>query len=261
MNTANPYAAPQSDVNSEVGGSTGSVEDALAGRYDFQIGEVMSEAWRLTSGFKLTWWGTYLVVLFGSMILSFILGMIFAVAKLGVAGQVIVQIISTAIGLVVAVGMVMQVVRRAGGLPISVGTAFSYFDRWLTALGAGLLVIILVLIGLLLLIVPGIYLSTTYQMVFPLIGDRKMGVWQAMETSRKALTHRWGKIFLTYVAAGLLACAPALLLIPVVLATKAPAVIFLAAVVAIIPMFWTLPWLYLVVGVLYRRIFGVASAT
>jgi hypothetical protein len=42
----NPYEAPKADVNAQASdsGPSGSLEDALAGRYDFDIGQVMREA-------------------------------------------------------------------------------------------------------------------------------------------------------------------------------------------------------------------------
>ena len=42
--TSNPYEAPKADVNAQAfaPGPAGSVEDAVAGRYDFEIGQVMS---------------------------------------------------------------------------------------------------------------------------------------------------------------------------------------------------------------------------
>jgi uncharacterized membrane protein len=50
---------------------------------------------------------------------------------------------------------------------------------------------IFIALGFLLLILPGIYLAVAYSFVIPLILERKMGFWQAMETSRKVITKRW----------------------------------------------------------------------
>jgi hypothetical protein len=239
MSSANPYAAPQSDINAERPmGATGSLEDALAGRYDFTIEEVMREAWGLTNGFKLTYWLATLLVGIGSAIVTGVLGFILGMLKLGTAGAVLVQVVSIAIALVMTVGTMMLSVRRAAGLPVSVGTVFGYLDMWLTALVSGILLLVIVGLGFVLLIIPGIYLSVAYYMTFALLGDRKMGAWQAMETSRKAVSHKWFKVFGTFLVTGLLTALSALLIIPLI---------------------WTLPWMGMVMGVVYRRIYGVAS--
>jgi len=61
--TNNPYEAPKADVNAQevAVGPSGSLEDALAGRYNFEIGDVMREAWSLTRGMKASFWGAAVV--------------------------------------------------------------------------------------------------------------------------------------------------------------------------------------------------------
>jgi hypothetical protein len=232
----NPYAAPSADVNAEASGDAGSVEAALAGNYDFTIEEVLKDAWRLNDGFKLTFWGAAIVLGGGMLILAAIMGAV--LGKTGVPGRVISQIASQAIAFVIGLGITMLAVRRAGGMSTSIGDAFAYFDRWLPAIIAGILVGIFTTVGFILLIVPGIYLTVAYHMTLPLIADRKMGSWDAMETSRKALSKKWLKMFLT----GLVTiCLTGL------------------SGIFIIPLFWTIPWAILVTGVVYRRVFGVAS--
>jgi len=50
-------------------------------------------------------------------------------------------------------------------------------------------------IGFVLLILPGIYLSIAYVFTLPLIADKNMTVWEAMEFSRKSVTKHWFKVF------------------------------------------------------------------
>jgi hypothetical protein len=236
MSSANPYEAPQSDVNAS--GSAGSVEDALAGRYDFDVGDVLQDAWRLNKGFKLNFWGAAIVVFVLMGILMAIVGAV--TGKMGVPGRIILQVISNGIGFVVSMGITMLAVRRAGGLPVTIGHAFSYFDLWLPAICAGVLVGLFTAIGFMLLLIPGIYLMVAYYMTVPLIADRRMGAWDAMEASRKAVTKKWFKFFLTGLAAIVITGLSGLL---------------------IIPLFWTIPWLFLSGAVVYRRVFGIASTT
>ena len=230
----NPYAAPSADVNAE-SGEAGSVEGALAGNYDFTIEEVLKEAWRLKDGFKLSVWGVLIVYLVAAFVLQKITGLVLGK---GIPGLVLQQAVSSALGGIFSLAVCTLTIRRAAGLPASMGDGLSRFDQWLPAIIAGILVTIFVVIGCFLLLIPGIYLAIAYGMTVPLIADRKMGVWDAMETSRKAMTKKWLKLFLTFLVAGFLTVLSAVLIIPLI---------------------WTVPWLFLVTGVLYRRMFGVAT--
>jgi len=48
---------------------------------------------------------------------------------------------------------------------------------------------------LIFLIIPGIYFMVSYTFALPLIVDRKMDFWQAMELSRKMVGRHWWKVF------------------------------------------------------------------
>lgn len=66
-------------------------------------------------------------------------------------------------------------------------------------------------IGLVLLILPGIYLAVGYAFVIPLIIDRGMPVWEAMEFSRTTVHKQWFQTFGLLLAAGLLLIGSAML--------------------------------------------------
>jgi len=238
--TKNPYQPPKADVNAQTieAGPSGSLEDALAGRYDFDIGQVMHEAWNLTRGMKASFWGAAFIV--------YAIFFVLAVVAASVAGksgvmQFIPSIVLGTVGPVLFIGLVMMGVRRAAGLPISFATAFSCLDRVLTVFLASLLTTLLTYIGLFLIIVPGIYLAIAYCMTMPLIADRHLGPWQAIETSRKAVTKRWFQYFLLLLVVGL--------------------VVFVSALPLGIGLVWTAPWAINVIGVVYRRTFGVVQTS
>jgi uncharacterized membrane protein len=73
------------------------------------------------------------------------------------------------------------------------------------------------MVGVLACIVPGIYLSVAWILTGPLIVDRRLGFWEAMELSRKVVTHRfWLMLCLVALVAvinvaGLMACCVGLL--------------------------------------------------
>jgi len=132
-------------------------------------------------------------------------------------------------------GLYMMCVRRALGAPISFSTAFSYFNRTGPALTGALLVMLLTYLGVAALIIPGIYLAVGYHLSIQLICDQELPAWQAMETSRKAIHHKWWSVLGLTIVVALLTGISALLLF--------------------IPLIWTVPWSFMVSGVLYRRIF------
>jgi uncharacterized membrane protein len=82
-------------------------------------------------------------------------------------------------------------------------------------------------------------LAIGYCMTMPLIGDRNLRPWQAIETSRKAVSKRWFQFLGLFLVVGLL------------------------VLVSMIPLglglIWTAPWSINVIGVVYRRAFGVAQ--
>jgi uncharacterized membrane protein len=236
--TSNPYEAPKADLNAHAvpPGDSGSLEDALAGRYDFQIGDVMREAWAMTSGMKGAFWGGAILLYLGYMGVALAGALLF---KGSGALSVVFNLVLGATAPVLFLGLVAMGVRRAAGLPVAFETAFSSFDKAAPAFIAGLLTTLLTYLGLALLILPGIYLAISYCMTMPLIVDRTFSPWLAMETSRRAITRRWFQYFGLLFMVGLL--------------------VFVSAIPLGIGLIWSAPWAINVVGVVYRRTFGVVQ--
>ena len=63
----------------------------------------------------------------------------------------------------------------------------------------GLLSLILVQFGFVFCILPGVYLFIAWVFSLPLIADRGLSFWDAMETSRRVVTRHWFKIFALFV--------------------------------------------------------------
>jgi len=76
------------------------------------------------------------------------------------------------------------------------GDFFKGFDFFLPLFLAGLVGGLLAGVGILLLILPGIYLAIGYVFSSLLIIDKKMDFWQALEVSRRIVTRHWFAIFL-----------------------------------------------------------------
>ena len=60
---------------------------------------------------------------------------------------------------------------------------------------AGVISHLLIGVGLLCCVLPGIYLAIAWLFAFPLVIDKKLEFWPAMELSRKVATKHWWPLF------------------------------------------------------------------
>jgi uncharacterized membrane protein len=138
-------------------------------------------------------------------------------------GLAFVPIVGWVVGFVLLGGLEYMFVRRIRGEEVQIGDVFAGFNLALLNLAlAGLMKWLLISLGLVLCILPGIYLAVGYVFALPLVIDKKMEFWPAMEVSRRVVHHHWWStlglvIVLALVAlAGFLACGVgALISIPV----------------------------------------------
>jgi uncharacterized membrane protein len=239
MDTNPYYRAPESQLLNPSGGrSGGSVEEALAGTIQWTVGDIISEAWKNLSGFK----GTYWLAMLGyfAVMLAFVAAQ-FAVMQVAdsMALYTILEIASNIVAAPMFVGLMMIGVYRAAGREVSPGMVFSYFPRTLPIVLLNIVMVVMVIIGILLLVLPGIYLAIAYGLCFPLLVEKRMGVWEALETSRKAISKSWFRY------AGLMLCSLGLLLV--------------GALALGIGLIWMLPLVALILGTVYHRLFGVEA--
>jgi len=239
----NPFEPPRATLEMPpLARASGTLEDGVAGRYDFTAGEVMSEAWGLVKGFKASFWGAALIMYALLFVVMLVWGGISAALFGKHLSPIVGSVFNSLIGALMwplFIGLIALAVRRAAGLPVSFSMAFTYLGKAPVVIAAGLLSTLLTYLGLALLIVPGIYLGVAYGMTLPLLAFNELGPWKAMEMSRKAISHKWFSVFGLYLLVGLL--------------------VGLSALPLGIPLIWTAPWALLVMGVLYRRIFGVPA--
>jgi hypothetical protein len=244
------YATPASDVvqrtASERGG--GNVEDAIDGKIDVAMLQTMGEAWRGLKGFKLKchiataiWFVVYLV----AAMLS--LPIMFGLAALDVnedAASIIgslAQFIAIAATMPMMVGITIMGIRHSQDKSVSAGSIFNYFHRTPTVILWYFLMTLMIMLGFLLLILPGIYLSCAYMFSLPLIVEKDMGAWPALEVSRKAVTRIWFRAW-------------GFLLLIMLLIT-------LGMVPFGIPLIWIVPWVTLAYAMLYFKLFGAEART
>ena len=235
----NPYRAPEAELSGPAPtGEYGSIEKTLAGQADLSVGDTLSEAWRLTKGAKRILLGGAIVMYLALFAVLALLAVILGLSGEGTMIGALIQIIAGALAYPFLAGVYMTAVRQSVGLPISFAGIFAYFGSAGALLGLGILVSLGTLIGFMLLIIPGIYLSVAWILATPLLVDRGMGIWEAMETSRKLVTKKWFSVFFVLLLASIVTGVTAVL---------------------IVPLLWTIPWMVMIMGVIYRDLAGVAT--
>lgn len=202
---------------------------------DWTIAGVMSEAWQSKNGFKGTYWGALIIYAVIVMVMDGLFRFLNSDNELLGA---IAQMLSLLVSLPLGVGLMMMAIKRSVGMPTGVSMIFDYYPRTLPILLLYLLMMVMVTIGFVLLVLPGIYLTFAYMLALPLLVDKNTALWEALETSRKAVTPCWFRVF------GLL--------------ITVSIIIMVSALPFGIGLIWTIPFAGLVMGIVYRNLVGVA---
>ncbi len=126
------------------------------------------------------------------------------------------------------------------GMPRSFGNFFDGYKKAIPLIIAYVILGILVVIGLILFVIPGIYLAVSYMFVALIVWFGNETGWEALEKSRKIISKKWWDYFLF-----------ALLLF----------VLNMAGLLALgIGIFITIPISYIAVYVAYREVFPADSS-
>jgi membrane-anchored glycerophosphoryl diester phosphodiesterase (GDPDase) len=167
--------------------------------YDFDIIEIIKAGWHRIDGVKGIFLASFVVYMVVVVILQIILGIFFPSppppAEPNLVNQQIVTILSYPVVMPIIVGIMMLAINYSRGEDIEFKSIFNYYHLMGKLALAGILIYIMTVIGFILLILPGIYLSIAYVFTLPLIADKGMDVWDAMELSRKVVTKHWFKVF------------------------------------------------------------------
>jgi uncharacterized membrane protein len=122
-----------------------------------------------------------------------------------------VPILGWAVGVVLMGGLDYLFIRRIRGETVQIGDVFAGFNIAFMQLAlAGLIKAVLTSIGFFLCILPGIYLGVGYVFTLPLILDKRMEFWTAMEVSRRVVHRHWWSTFALVIVLAIVACLGAL---------------------------------------------------
>lgn len=93
-------------------------------------------------------------------------------------------------------GLYNYYLKTIRGQPVELGDVFSGFTlAFVPLMLATIVSTLLVSLGLLLLILPGIYLGVAYIFAYMLVIDKRIEFWAAMEISRRVITAQWWRMF------------------------------------------------------------------
>jgi hypothetical protein len=238
------YRAPASALDRPTEGSARTLEDAIAGNFDFEMGEVFSEDWALVNGSKMVVCAGAALSL-GANVIAEVLAWndgsgisAIVVTVVWLAGKAALYAINATIN----AGLFLYAIKRAAGDDsASFADITSCFQLILPIAGLTLLPTLLMLLGFALFLIPGIYLAVAYVFAVPLKVERGLGIWDSLETSRKSVTNAWWKVAGVMLGAGL-------------------AVIIGTIVTLGIGIIWLGPFMIMVMGVTYREIFGYSAS-
>lgn len=179
----------------------------LANRdYTVKIGQYFGRGWEIFKQYAWPFIGFMLLV-----------GVIGAIASrlpypLGVnedkQGGIVNALLSPAFG----AGFYIVAFKIAKGRTPSFSDFFQGFSRYLPIFLVSLVSSLLIGLGMVLLIIPGLYLAVAYLFALPLVLDKRLDFWPAMETSRKLITKQWFGFFGLILLVALLNVAGALAL-------------------------------------------------
>ena len=189
------------------------------GDYELDIGNCLSRGWELV---KANFWPTVgvtalVVIIIGAI--NQLVGLVMRPAMNSMIVQhqvtagaifvvVLASVASAPIYTIFTAGLMKYFLKLIRGEEAQIGDAFSGFGPSIGQLILlSLVQMILVLLGCVLCLIPGIYLSVAWYFAMPLIIDRRMNFWDAMELSRKMVNKHWFIVFAFLVVYGLLVIA------------------------------------------------------
>ena len=210
----------------------------------FTVGWVVRESWEKVKGIKASIWaGSALMYL---ALIVIIAGGAFLLPdpdmgpeSAGVTAYLLsalFQVVTEVVSMLFIGGLLFMGIRHVAGDKVSWKMIFHGFSFTGKIIVVSILQFILVTLGFLLLILPGIYLVVGYAMAIPLIVDKNLSPWEALETSRKAVHKVWWKVAALYIVMSL---------------------IFVVAAIPLgIGLIWAWPMIMVAAGVVYHRLFS-----
>jgi uncharacterized membrane protein len=227
----------QTDPQPAGGGSHygGSIEQTLAGGADLEVMDVIREAWDRIDGIKGTVVAGLLLMYGMVFVATAILGSIFGFDEQSVMAGTVSQIVIMSIVYPFMAGVFMLGLRRSVGLPVDFKDQFSFYGMMLPIVALGLLQSVLTSLGLMLLILPGLYLAVALSLAIPLKVEKDLGIMECLGTSLRLVNRKF---------------------LPVLLLGLASTALIVVGILSLIGWIWTIPWSVMIYAITYRQLAG-----
>ncbi|MFN2354407.1 MAG: hypothetical protein ABR512_07775 [Desulfopila sp.] len=224
-------------------GAAAQLAEMTPGR--FTVLTLLNDAWRYSKGVKSSLWGALIVMHLVLIVLGGAVALLApplfsgSVPLAAVAAEGALQVLLSFLSFLFTAGILMIAVNKIGQRYFNWKMVFVGFRRLGVLLQLFVLQSIMLVVGFVLFILPGIYLSVAYILAIPLIFLRGLGPWQALEISRQAVHKRWWTVFFAIIAMSVL--------------------MGISAIPAGLGLIWTVPMFVVMVGVLYYHFFGMVE--
>lgn len=212
-----------------------SAQSIVDKNYSLEIGDYFSRGWDL---FK-----KYALPFIGFLLITALIGIVAAKlpAPLGADEKGRGGIVNAVLSPILSAGFYIVAFKLAKGQAVSFGDFFRGFNNFLQIFLVSLVSGLLIALGFLLLIIPGIYLAVAYFFAISLVIEKRFDFWTALETSRKLVSKRWfsffgfGLLLFLLNLGGLLLCG--------------------------LGFFVTLPWTFCIIVAAYEDIVGLTGSS
>lgn len=161
----------------------------------WRISDVLKTAKDKQVGFKASYFMAFVAYMAISVVIELTREWVFGSSDDGPVTAVVAEAVIALLMMPLGVGLGLLGIRRASGRDTPVSTLWEPYTMAVPLLIMFILMGVLIVGGLLLLILPGIYLAIAYSFAPYLIIEKGLGVWESLETSRKAITQYWWRYF------------------------------------------------------------------
>ena len=183
---------PASTTTSAGPYNPGSEVEVLACEPELKIGECLAAGWSFL--------GANAGFMFGAVLLTWLTNLPFVI--LSVTVPLLGPLVMACFYGIIFGGFYTACLRRMRGDAVSPAEIYCGFKTaFAQLLLTGLVSILLVQISACCLLLPAIYLSVAWAFALPLVVDKRMQFWPALELSRKVVTRVWFEAFILMVIA------------------------------------------------------------
>lgn len=180
MSEANPYAAPGTDATLLAGGGTN-----LGEPMPWDIGSALSAGWET---FKQHW-----AVVLGTLVIGYVISIVPAVLNAVLAragfpmlGMVLTQVLSMLVSAFIGIGWSRIWLDAVRGRAPQFERLFSGGDRFVSAVGAQLLLVLVILAALVALVVPAFIAAFGLGLSLMFVADTNLGAVDCLKASWRA---------------------------------------------------------------------------